>query len=39
MGEMAVDALVAAIATGSLAPSRILPVRLVVRESTIRVHS
>jgi LacI family transcriptional regulator len=36
MGELAVDELVAAIATGSLSPSRVLPVRLVVRESTVR---
>jgi LacI family transcriptional regulator len=36
MGELAVDELVAAIATGALSPTRVLPVRLVVRESTIR---
>jgi len=36
MGELAVGELVAAMATGSLAPSRVLPVRLVVRESTMR---
>jgi LacI family transcriptional regulator len=36
MGAMAVDELLAAIATGTLAPSRVLPVQLVVRESTLR---
>ena len=36
MGEMAVDELVAAITTGRLSPSRVLPVRLVVRESSLR---
>jgi LacI family transcriptional regulator len=36
MGELAVAELLEAIETGSLAPSRVLAVRLVVRESTIR---
>ena len=36
MGAMAVDELLAAIATGTLAASRVLPVQLVVRESTLR---
>lgn len=36
MGSMAVDELLAALASGSLAPSRVLPVRLVVRESSVR---
>jgi DNA-binding LacI/PurR family transcriptional regulator len=36
MGEQAVAELLDAISTGSLAPSRVLPVRLIVRESTLR---
>jgi DNA-binding LacI/PurR family transcriptional regulator len=37
MGAMAVGVLTAAVDTGELAPSRVLPVRLVVRESTRRL--
>lgn len=36
MGAMAVELLLDAISTGTLAPSRTLPVRLVVRESSVR---
>ena len=39
MGEMAVTALLAAIRTGELVPSRVLPVQLVVRESTRRTSA